>query len=392
MKKYIMIWANTVSIKYINYHFTHLGEILDYLDGIFPNEVDVLDADAENLDNSHILEQLTKEQYKAIAFYASTENIRETVSLAKMVKSVFPEIKLLAYGPLTLLIPEFFCNKNFDAIYSGGDNELAISNFFKYSNGEMVEKELSGIYLIRDNKLIKTKEGQFIDINDLGFPRVDRLPIDEYNKLNGDKKINLTLSRGCPFSCPHCLVNLSEGNKDRRRNLESLKEYLTTIYSNYTEIKIFSPEFTINKAYVYDFCELVRENFPKLKWDCATRVDTVNDDDLLKVMGESGCTQITLGIETLSEKELASIDKKYDLSKVPEVVEKIKAANIAVKGCIIIGIPGQTKESLKKTLDTLVELGVIVRPMIYTRYQDLKSNMSIDEIENYNRKVFYIIQ
>ena len=59
-----------------------------------------------------------------------------------------------------------------------------------------------------------------------------------------------------------------------------------------------------------------------------------------------------------------------------------------VKACIIIGIPGQTKNSLKKTLNTLEELGVIVRPMIYTKYQCLKSKMSIDEIESFNRKIF----
>lgn len=386
MKKFMIIWANTTSVKYINYHFTLLGEILDYLDNLFPHEIEVMDADALNLDHGMILKELIKEKYEAIAFYVSSENVRETITLAEMIKAVFPKIKLVGYGPLTILIPKFFCSTPFNAIYSDGDYEIALASFFNLINGTIHESELQGLKLIKGGKLVDTIKGGLIDFKDLGFPRLDRIPIREYNKLNNDNKITLTLSRGCPFSCPHCLVQRCEGHIDRRRNLEKFEGYLDSIYPEYTNIKIYSPNFTLNKKYVMDFCRLVRDKYPNMRWDCATRVDLIDDEILLRTMHQSGCIQITLGLETLSPKELENIGKRYDLQKAKDTIRKIRSANIIVKSCVILGIDGQTKDSLKKTLDTLTDLDVVIRPMVYTPYHKLTCDMTIDQIESYNRK------
>ena len=76
MYNFLILWANTSTVRHINYHFTQFGEICDYLDKKFQNEIEMLDADMLNMDLSKITKFLVKQEYKAIAMYVTTENIR----------------------------------------------------------------------------------------------------------------------------------------------------------------------------------------------------------------------------------------------------------------------------------------------------------------------------
>ena len=102
-----------------------------------------------------------------------------------------------------------------------------------------------------------------------------------------------------------------------------------------------------------------------------------------------GCKQISLGIETINKEELAYIDKKYDVDNLEETIKRVQKYNIKIKACIMLGIPGQSRESIIRTFSFLNMLNVEVRPTIYTPYQKMNKNMTIDEIESYNRKLFH---
>lgn len=388
MKKFLMLWANTTTVRHINYHFTQFGEIYDYLEKVFPQDIDILDADMENLDLTNITKILLKNEYKAIAMYVTTENLRQSINIAELIKEIYPSIKIIVYGTLSVLLPEFFIKTNIDAIYIEGDQEKAIENYFKY----ILYKDfniLSGIKIVEQGRLIDTKPGEFIDINDLGFCDLNKLPLKEYFKVKNKRRIIITISRGCPYSCPHCLVQITEGHKDRRRNIEKLKDYLSEIFKEYQYVKFFSPDFTLNKQYVKELCDMLEKNFPKIEWECTTRMNFLDDEEMLLKMEKAGCKQISLGIETLSKKELEFIGKKYDVDKLEETIKRVQKYHIKIKACIMLGIPGQTKESIVRTFSFLDRLHVEARPTIYTPYQKMNKNMSIDEIENYNRKLFH---
>lgn len=121
MKDFLILWANTSTVRHINYHFTQLGEIVDYLEKIFPEEIDILDADMENLDLLQVTKRLLKSQYKAVAMYITTENLRQSINISELIKEISPTTKIIAYGTLSVLLPNFFEKTKIDAIYTNGD-------------------------------------------------------------------------------------------------------------------------------------------------------------------------------------------------------------------------------------------------------------------------------
>lgn len=243
--------------------------------------------------------------------------------------------------------------------------------------------------MIINGELKDTEPGKYIDINELGFCDLQKVPVNEYFNVKNKKRVIITISRGCPYNCPHCLVQKQEGHKDRRRNIEALEKYLYKIFNEYKYVKFFSPDFTLDKQYVIDLCEMLIKKFQGIEWECTTRMNFLDDENMLKKMSDAGCKQISLGIETINKNELAYIGKKYDVEKLEEIIKRVQKYNIKIKACIMLGIPGQSKESIIKTFSFLNRLQVEVRPTIYTPYQKINKDMSIDEIESYNRKLFH---
>ena len=131
------------------------------------------------------------------------------------------------------------------------------------------------------------------------------------------------------------------------------------------------------------------ENFHGIEWECTTRMNFLDDENMLEKMSNAGCKQISLGIETINKDELTYIGKKYDVDNLEQTIKKVQKHNIKIKACIMLGIPGQSRESIVKTFSFLNRLQVEVRPTIYTPYQQMNKNMTIDEIESYNRKLFH---
>ena len=82
MKKFLLLWTNTTTVRHYNYHFTHFGEIYDYLDKKFPDEFDALDADVLNYDINDIYKEILNKNYKVVVMYISTENIYSSCSFS----------------------------------------------------------------------------------------------------------------------------------------------------------------------------------------------------------------------------------------------------------------------------------------------------------------------
>ena len=129
----------------------------------------------------------------------------------------------------------------------------------------------------------------------------------------------------------------------------------------------------------------MRKNHSDVTWECATRIDLVNDKQLLEEMHSSGCRQISLGIESLNNEELIHT-KDFSKNQIFKAISNINNSGIQVKACIMLGMPNQTKESIINTLRFLKENNVIIRPTIYTPYHNLSDNIDVNELTKYNRK------
>lgn len=384
MENDLVIWAKSDDVFHVNYHYTQFGEVINYLNRTMKNN-NILGIDLD-IQEEDVLEFIKKYDIKKIAIAVNYENARNAFELVKRIKEE-TSIPTMAYGPLTIMLKDLFLNSSFDAIHNSGDYECSIRSFITSFKPSTDINDLEGLSLIRDNHFEDTKKGSYIDSKQWGISSDTEVPIEKYDEIKGKNRYVLNFSRGCPFGCEHCLIQLTEGNIERRRDLENAKLAIDIISQKYKHIKIWAANFTLNKKYVYEFCQMMKNNFDGITWECATRIDLVKDTEMLRTMYEAGCRQISLGIESLNNLELIGT-KNFQLCEIDNAINNIQAQGMVVKGCIMLGMPNQSKGSIINTLEYLKRKGVIIRPTIYTPYHLLNGDISLDALSQYNRKTY----
>ena len=380
MDKILMVWPASKDVKHINYHYTDFGEIVDYLANIYGDNIVAIDQDIDG--ETDIVEFIKQNNIKKVGMQVNFENASNAFSLCDSIKQADETTSVMAYGNIAHRFPVAFKNSNFDAVSYSGDYEIALASFFE--NFPDVSA-MYGVEAIRNGEMIKSNPGYYKNPDDWGYSKPSQVPVFEYDKAKGKNRYVLNISRGCPYGCPHCLIPMIEGRKERRRSVVNAERALQDISQDYKHIKIWAANFTLDKNYVADFCEMMQK-FPDLTWEVATRIDLLRDENMLKAMANSGCTQISIGIESLNSGRFIK-SKPFQTDEVLGTIKRVQAAGIRVKGCIMLGIPGQTKQDIIDTLKFLQENHVTARPTVYTPYQDIDS-CKLKVIGDYNRKTY----
>lgn len=198
-------------------------------------------------------------------------------------------------------------------------------------------------------------------------PRVRKLSIDEYpmpvivSKLqkygfeDGSKSAyfswSLLSARGCPFQCVYCATE----HQVRFRSIENVMHEIRTMKNRFgiTHFSFEDDTFSLREDRMRELCRaLAAEN---VKWACVTRVDTLNEE-MVKLMRQSGCTQVYLGIETGSAKTLARIRKKISIEQVENALRLFKKYRIPAMGFFIIGFHWETFADMKQTVHLIKKL------------------------------------
>jgi radical SAM superfamily enzyme YgiQ (UPF0313 family) len=118
---------------------------------------------------------------------------------------------------------------------------------------------------------------------------------------------------------------------------------------------MYSDLFTVNREQVMGICDLIIKNGLKLKWTCNSRVDFV-DEEMLMAMGKAGCWMISWGIESGNELILRKAAKGANPKKAMQALTWAKAAGIKNWGYFIVGLPGETVETIQQTMALSKEL------------------------------------
>lgn len=388
MNKYLVVWPKSEDVVHINYHYTQLGECVDHLEKVFPGQIIALDCDIENTDVNQFIE---KNGIKKVIMQVNYENAQNAFKMCDEIKSEHGEMPVLAYGSVPIRVPQLFLSSNFDLIHREGDPEVCMKSFIRHyevdQESEEMQEKIMGASIIEEGRFIQTHPGKYISPNSWGISKQEHVPIDKYDEKKGKNRFVLNISRGCPFGCPHCLIQLTEGRTERRRSIENLRESIKQIKDKYKHIKIWAANFTLDKKYVKAFCEMMSTDFPDITWECATRIDLVRNEEMLKAMQNAGCRQISLGIESLNNGELIQT-KDFEESEIGQAISRIQDCGIQVKGCVMLGMPNQKKESIISTLRFLRDRKVIARPTIYTPYQHLPKDATVADLGAYNRKTY----
>lgn len=108
-------------MEFINYHCVQFIEIFDYLDKRFNSQIIPIDCDIDNLNLNKFLQKVVMHNLVGVVMRVNPENASQSIKTCRLLKQVFPSIKVMAYGYLPILLPELFLKYPFDAIHFDGD-------------------------------------------------------------------------------------------------------------------------------------------------------------------------------------------------------------------------------------------------------------------------------
>ncbi len=232
------------------------------------------------------------------------------------------------------------------------------------------------------------KADTYTDFNKLVIPKYDLLKLNRYRSSAGTKipRLPIQTSRGCPFNCKFCSVTKFWGPKIRKKPLENVEKELMQIRSLGTNRIFFTDDnFIADISYTRDILGLLKNyNF---SWFCQVSTNIYRHEGLIVEMSKAGCTGVYIGIETFSEENLANINKKFNrMADYEKLLGLFNRYNIRVMASMMIGLDGDTKETLEQMVRQLIFLRVsyaqfyllMLLPGTQLRDQFLKENRIID--------------
>jgi anaerobic magnesium-protoporphyrin IX monomethyl ester cyclase len=211
---------------------------------------------------------------------------------------------------------------------------------------------IKGLGWRRAGQITVNPDRPFIrDLDDLPIPLHSMLPFDKYRMpmIKGPYTF-IVPSRGCPAGCKFCIKHVNYQYSVRLRSPEKLWEEIQLLYDlGVHHIHMYADLFTVSRDQVVELCQLLIERGPKITWTANSRVDFV-DEELLTLMGEAGCNLISWGIESASEEILKRTHKGYRMEMVEPALRWAHQAGIKNWGYFIIGLPGETVETIQETI------------------------------------------
>src|ERR1700747_3499969 len=323
---------------------------LCYPAGMLPDSK-VVDAPPHKIS----IEQTTAmaKDFELLVLYTSTPGFHVDVKISEMMKDVNPKLKVAFVGPPVTIEPDktLQMNRAIDFVVRREfDYQIA-----DYAKGKPLE-ELPGVSFRKNGDIVNNPERPVIEnLDELPWvTKVYKRELD-FRRYNVPFLLNpfisLYTSRGCPAMCTFCLwPQTHSGHRWRLRSSDDIAAECKWALENFSGLKeIFFDDDTFNyqKKRTIELCgKLKKLNFT---WSCTSRVTT--DYDTLKAMKDAGCRLLIVGYESGDQQILKNIKKGATMEMAERFTASAKKLVLVIHGDFIIGLPGETPETIRKTID-----------------------------------------
>lgn len=342
------LW-NFIDGKNIPYGIAYIAAVLKK--NYTAVNVEIIDAYAENLSLDALRNRIKDFKPDILGITACTANFKDAILVVQKVKEILPKCKIVIGGRHATFCPEEALKYDFIDIVVRGEGEYT---FLEIVEGVPIQS-IKGISYRIDGGITHNLNRELVeDIDNIPIPAFELLPMKNYYLAAGQVKefpaATLLGSRGCPGRCVYCSSSVFE-NKVRYRSVKNIISEIEYLILHYKikEIHLLDDAFTANKELVLEFCNTIKQKNIKILWDCFSRASHV-DFKLLLLMKNSGCRQISFGIESGDREVLRSIKKGVTLEMMEQAISDAKRAGLEVKSSFMLGLPMDTVESMQKTI------------------------------------------
>lgn len=347
------------------------------------HDVEIIDAFGEGMDNFTTrgdvnLKGLTYEEIikrispnsDLIGIYNLFSHAYPSVKeLAESIKNAFPDIPIALGGVQPTALPELVMENSYiDYVALGEGEQTAVNLLERLESGRPVN-DINGLAFRDNGKVVINKKSNLIeDLDSLPFPAYDLLPIEKYIMAKSPQGawrgrfLPIIPTRGCNYKCKFCTAPKMWHSIWRTRSPKNVADEMEHFNKSMkiTDFHFQDLSAVSNKEWTLALCDEIDKKKLQITWQLpnGTRSEII-DENIIKRMRSSGCTNITFAPESGSQEALELMDKKLDLNNI------IRASKLAVKGGMVVsaffcfGVPGENIRSLKDSLRLLRKLAWI---------------------------------
>lgn len=352
----------------VNLGITHLPLNLAYAGAVLKNNditFGALDLAVKDISDNAIFKKIESNDYNLIIINSEntvlqTRDFYYALKLALVIKHKFPKVKIVMTGAHVTF-------RDIETIDKYPEIDFILRYEIEFSLLELINclklnknlENVKGLTFRGEDRIIRNPDAPPIgNLDDLPFPERRMFPIKEY--LKKDKETIVQASRGCSNRCLFCQSS-SMDRCLRFRNIDNVISEINEVLSIGFESVFFADlDFGIHKDRVIDFCsKIIKKKIP-LRWSCNMRADRLTDSpetrQMLRLMKKSGCYRVFVGFESFSQDILNKIDKGVKPHTLRDSADILKEYGIGLHASFLFGLPGDTEETIKKTVEIAKEI------------------------------------
>lgn len=292
------------------------------------------------------------QDYEFLVLFTSTPGFLNDIRLAEAIKDVHPGIKIAFVGPHVSVLPE-------ETLKASRAVDFVVRREFEMASLEFSQgkdlSEIAGVSFIKNGDVVHTPDRPpLMDLDSLPFVTdiyKRDLDITRYNvPFLKHPFVAFYSSRGCGAFCTFCLwPQTFSGHRWRTRSSENVARefgHAIELFPNMREIFFDDDTFAWGKARTLEICKHLKPY--RFNWSCTCRVHA--DYDMLKAMKEAGCRLLIVGFESGNPQVLKNIKKGYRVEQAYTFMKNCKELGLTVHGDFIMGLPGETRETIRETM------------------------------------------
>ncbi len=317
------------------------------------HEVKVVDCLPDNMDNNQLAKQVADFKPDIIGVTSATSTSQSALQAIHALREACPDA-------LTVLGGAHFSFTDVDTINQCPDvdvivrkeGEETLLDLARYVAGEKKLGDVMGITFRKDGITVQMPDRPYIqNLDELPFPALNHFDLNKYT-IFGKRYLPIITSRGCPFQCAFCSTSRMVGATFRGRSPKNVVDELEWLKNKHgAEAFVFYDDtLTYDKKRIYEICDEIKQRKIKLPWDCTTRVDQISRE-LLAKLKEASCQEVFFGVESGCQKILDNVHKRTSVELNETAIQWAKEADLFVAISVLIGYPGETRETMKQTLD-----------------------------------------
>jgi anaerobic magnesium-protoporphyrin IX monomethyl ester cyclase len=319
--------------------------------------VEVFDAFALGGEDRGLLSAIERFRPEVIGVSILTPVATRMHRLLRDLKHRHPQLRVVVGNIHADLFPEEFLDGAADAVVHGEGEETLLELLDAWERDDPGEG-IPGVSVRSGGTITRGPTRPLLqDLDSLPMPRWDLLPYHRYRLLPmgtvATPLVSILASRGCPFRCRYCCLQI-QGSEYRRRSIRSVVDEIQRDHRRYgaRQVGFMDPIFPLGDRHAIEFSrEMLRRGLHRrVRWLSELRTDSVTEEGL-RWMAKAGCRRLVFGIESGSDALLKSVGKRNKIENARRTIEACRRLGIGTVGLFMLGLPDETPAQTRETIE-----------------------------------------